>query len=98
MGLMPTPQLVGQHGHTDQTTGMQNHLIDGLGGRFGCGHHEVALIFAGLIVGHDDHSACGNIQNGRLDGVKGLGVVGMESHNYSASFQSFMSGAIVFQW
>ena len=62
------------HGDANQTTRMKNHLVDRLRRRFFRSHDKIALVFAILIIGHDNHLARGDVANGRFDAIKGVAL------------------------
>ncbi len=69
-------ELMAEHGHAHDAAAVTDHEVDhlrrGLGGR----HDEVALVFAVLVVRHDDGLAGGDGRKGVFHGIKGLGGVG----------------------
>lgn len=59
-----------EHGDTDQSAGVKDHLIDRLGGGFfGC-HDEIAFVFPVLVVRHNDHTSGRDVLNRFGDWIK----------------------------
>ena len=76
-------QVIGallSEGEADEAAAIAGHEVDGFRGDVLGGQGEVALVFAVLVVDHDDHAAganlghgAGNVGEGRLGGAGGLG-------------------------
>ena len=54
---------------------MTDHHVHRFGCDLGGGHHQVAFVFAVLIIRHNHEFPGGNIREGFFDGVKRLGHV-----------------------
>ena len=68
--------LLGE-GEADEAAAVAGHEVDGFGGDVLGGQSEVALVFAVLVVDHDDHAAGANLVQGAGDvgegGLEGAG-------------------------
>jgi hypothetical protein len=66
----------------DETAAVTGHEVDGLGGDVLGSKGKIALVFAVLVVDHNDHATgldigygAGDVGEGRLGGAGGLGHV-----------------------
>ena len=62
LGDAQAAQLMLDGRDADEASRVTDHHVDGLRGGLGGRHHEVALVLAVLVVGHDDELPGGNVR------------------------------------
>jgi len=66
---------LGRERQADEAATFPGHEVDALGGRELCGHREVALVLAVLVVADDDHLALAQVVERIGDGREGPSAV-----------------------